>query len=221
MATMRRSRVVLGAVALGLASFGVAGCGSSGSDGSSSSTTSERSDGGASTTTTEDLFAPVDELGGPSSPATSTKAEYVAAFETYLTQGAVADGDLVFDEDQAACLAPKWVQAITVDRLREAGVDADDIPEMDLAQLELGTSVARTMVDGFAACDADVAVVAASALAASESPEEQDCARKEVDPALVDDLFMAGFSGGGQEAIDAAYDALISQLIEACDDGSD
>ncbi|HWJ98666.1 MAG TPA: hypothetical protein VNQ33_10935 [Acidimicrobiales bacterium] len=175
----------------------------------------------ATTTTTEDLFATVGELDSPPSPSTSTKADYVAAFETYLTQGDVTDGDLVFDDDQAACLAPKWVRAITVDRLREAGVDADDVVDMDFVELELGEPVARTMVDGFAACDIDVASVAAGALSASESSDEQVCARKEVDPTLVDDLFIAGFSGSSQRVIDAAYDALVAQLVEACDDGSD
>jgi len=221
MRTPRRNRLLLGLVALGLVAAAT-GCGTSaGSDGEAATTMSRSDRTEATTTTTEDLFATVGELDSPPSPSTSTKADYVAAFETYLTQGDVTDGDLVFDDDQAACLAPKWVRAITVDRLREAGVDADDVVDMDFVELELGEPVARTMVDGFAACDIDVASVAAGALSASESSDEQVCARKEVDPTLVDDLFIAGFSGSSQRVIDAAYDALVAQLVEACDDGSD
>jgi hypothetical protein len=219
---MRKPVLLVLLVVLGLS---VAACGSSGSDDASDETTTtaaadDAGDDAADETTTTQGGEPGED-GEPGDdevpePVDVSEEEYVDALTTNLSSGSEDDGDLVLSDEEAACLAPQWVDAITVDLLQQQGVTVEDLsdPGFDGADLGMELAQGEAMVAAFGACDIDVVALFTSALSMGLEPDQQACIGDNVDPALVEDLLAASFSTGDS---DAEFSAITDQLSTACD----
>lgn len=199
---MNKLLAIACALALGLVAVG---CGSSGgSDGGDDTTTTEA----ARTTTTAGSD-------GPSGTA-PTAEEYTAAFVENLSNGTKEDGDLVLTEEQATCVAPRFVDAITVEVLQEQEVTVDDVakPGFDGSGLGLSEEQGEQLVDAFEPCDVDIVALFAESLTMGLTAEQQDCAKENVDPDLTRALLVKTFSSGQS---DQEFEAVLSALDEACD----
>ncbi|HWJ64080.1 MAG TPA: hypothetical protein VNS19_19075 [Acidimicrobiales bacterium] len=188
----------------------VAGCSSSSADDGAGD--ADR----ASTTTTADRFAPVDEVDDTEPQrADGTEAEYVAAFESDLLAGG-GQGDPPFTEEEAACVAPRWVDAITVEALRASGTAPDEVGDFDITLIDPDPDRGQVMVDALTDCGIDVVAVVAQSFAAQSDTELQACAEREIDPELAEALLVTGFGGAGEDEISTAYAKVMSQLSDAC-----
>ena len=94
--------------------------------------------------------------GGDASSA--TEDDYLAAIEAQFT--ATGGDSLELTDEQAECVAPKWLDVITVDKLKEKGITPDDVradtDNEKLATLGLSEADAEKMYAAFGDCDVDV-----------------------------------------------------------------
>jgi hypothetical protein len=197
------------------ASVLVAGCSSDGSDDAAEETTtteaaSEETDG------PDDERANPDATDEPVTPVDVSEEEYVAALTENLSSGDEAAGQLVLDAGAAECIAPLWVEAMTVELLQERGVTVEDLsdPGFDGEALGMELSQGEDMVAAFGACDVDVVELFSTALTQGLEPEQQECVQANADEELVEALLAASFSGAGS---DTEFETLIGQLTESCD----
>ena len=199
---------------------GVVGCsGSSGSDGSAATTTA--ADEATTTaaddpTTTEADEATTTALDGEAPVA--SRDDYVAAMADNLSSGSADEGQLVLERDEAECMAPRWIDAMTVEVLQEQQVTPAELadPGFSISSSDLGidADAAAAMVDAFGACEVDLVGLFAGAFAQGLGDDVEACVAREADPALVRDVLVAAFSGGDGEA---ALSALLDQLGPVCD----
>jgi hypothetical protein len=199
---MRKLLVIVSVLTLSVLA---AGCGSSsGSDGGSKDATTTTK---AKTTTTE---------GTSEDPGDVTADGYTSAFVINLSKGSKDDGNLVLTEDEATCVAPKFVDAITVKTLQENDVTTADIekPGFDGSALGLSEAQGEQLVAAFAACDVDIVALFAESLTAGLTPEQQSCVAEKVDPDLTKALLVKTFSTGKS---DAEFEAVITDLTAKCD----
>jgi hypothetical protein len=187
----------------------IAGCGSSGSEGSSTTTKAE------GTTTTADPNGSGSGEGEPSAEVSGiTAEEYTEAFVTNLSSGDDDGTDLVVTEEQAECVAPKWVAAITVEKLHEAGatVEALSDPGFNRVELALDEDQGAELVAAFDPCGVDLAELFAAALTQGLTEEQQSCAVENIDREDALDYLGKSF-GGSQPDLTPIQDALVA----ACD----
>jgi hypothetical protein len=204
---MKKLLVIVSALTLALVA---AGCGSSGdSDGSASTTDAGRS------TTTEAKGSTTTKAGSGGSGGESADA-YAEAFVSNLSTGKKEDGNLVITEDQATCVAPKVVDAATVEALRSGDAGTDDIadPGFDWSDLGMTEAQAQEAIDAFAACDVDLTALFAESLTIGLTAEQQSCVADNVDGDQVERLLVANFSSGDS---DKEFEAVIKTLTDACD----
>ena len=201
---MRRIGIVA-VLAVGALLF--TGCGSSG--GSDSSDTTEAKAGGSKTTTTAKATTTAD----PGSDA--DRAAYVEALTTGLSSGDEAV-DLVVGKDEAACIAPKFVDAMTVATLKEKDVDPKDMaePGWDSSGLGLSKAQGAAMVDAFEPCGVDIYEKFVAALTGGFTDEQVACASENLDEDLARDLLVVTFAGSEGTT---EFEAVIEQLTTACD----
>jgi hypothetical protein len=199
-----RGALALGAVAL--LTLSAAACGDDDDDkGGDAATTTAASTSGSSGGSS----------GGDASSA--TEQHYVAAIEAQFTNGG-ADS-LQMTDEQAACVAPKWLDVIGVDRLKEKGVTPDDIradtDNEKLSTLSLGDDDATKMYDAYGECDVDVRAQFARSFAASaELPDDvEECVGDAVSDDLMQRLFVTSVTKG-QAGLDAD-DQLTTDLTAA------
>ena len=187
-----------------------AGCGASGGSDSSgdNSTTTE-----SKATTTEPDDAPTDTSG---TSVDVSAEDYTAAFVSNLSTGSIDDGDLVIAADEAECVAPRFLDAITVEVLQENEVTPEDVsePSWDGSDLGLSLDQGQLLVDSFGECDVDIFTLFATSLTVGLTEEQQACAVENVDPDLTEALLVKTFSTGDN---DAEFEAVIGDLTSKCD----
>ena len=68
------------------------------------------------------------------------------------------DSDLPLDDEQADCLAPRFVEVLDPARLEEAGITPEQLAESDdvITQLGLTEEEGGEMYDALGECDLDV-----------------------------------------------------------------
>lgn len=180
----RRAATLLGALALAMAALGAC---SSDSDGGGDEPTSTTS--GASSSTTEADRDPID-------PAEIEGGEqaYIDAF--LAIYGA---GDESFTQEQADCLAPAWVDAITLEGFAEAGIPPEDISEgtVGIDALGIDQETAEQMVASMAECGIDLqAGIISSYTQGSEVPAEVlTCLEETITPEVASDAFVRTIVG--------------------------
>jgi hypothetical protein len=199
--------VVLAAVAAGCGSSG--GSDSTGGDATTTikatTTTTTKADGGSSD-------------GGSSDGGTAdgTAAEYEAAFATALSSGSVDNGNLVLPAAGAACVAPKYVEIITVDGLHKAGITVEDAsdPGFSLSDAGIDEAQAQQVIDAFETCKVDIVSLFADGLSKGLTTEQQSCIAENVDPDLTKALLVKTFSTG---KADTEFEAVLKDLTATCD----
>jgi len=199
---MRKLLVIVSVLTLAVVG---AGCGSSG--GSDSAGDDATTTTGAKTTTTE---------GTTEDPGDVTADGYTSAFIINLSGGSKEDGNLVISEEEATCVAPRFVDAITVKTLQDNDVTTADIedPGFDGSALGLSEEQGEQLVDAFGACDVDITALFAESFTAGMTAEQQSCVAENVDADLTKALLVKTFSTGES---DAEFEAVIADLTEKCD----
>ena len=147
-------------------------------------------------------------------PSELTAEEYGAAFVESLAE-APADSTLVVSREQAECLGPKYVEAITVETLQANDVTLEEAadPAFDVSELGLDDSQGEAMIDAFAPCGVDV--LEKTALFLRPLTDEQlQCVVDNLDPEDTTDLWVQAFVATLAEG---QFDDLVQPAKEACD----
>ncbi len=119
-----------------------------------------------------------DDAGGDDVEVSDEAQPYVDA----MVEGMVStddDEDLQLDQEQAECLAPRWVETIGVDRLQDAGLEPDDFAtdgDPDLSSLGLSEDEGGELYDAFGDCDIDLKAEFIRSLTADQELSEEDAA---------------------------------------------
>jgi hypothetical protein len=183
-----RIRGAVAIAAVGLLTLSAAACGDDDDTGSDATTTAA-STSGTTAGTTGDTTA--GSSGGDASSA--TEDDYLAAIEAQFTSS--GEDSLQMTDEQAKCVAPKWLDVITVDKLKEKDISPDDIradtQNEKLADLGLSDADAEKMYAAYGDCDVDVRAEFARSVTASlgADPDVESC----VDDAISDDLLQRIF----------------------------
>lgn len=165
-----------------------------------------------------------DDGGDGASTEVSDEAKpYAEALSKSLT---VDDGsDLILDQSQADCIAAKWVNTITPQRLKENGFEPEKLADPDsgteLSTIGLSDDEAGTMVDGFGECDVDLRERILTGLTEDESvtDEQRACFEDAVTDDVVKQFLVTGLTATEEsDAADMADNGLF-QAITACSDG--
>jgi hypothetical protein len=172
-------------------------------------TSDDSADTGATTTETSESTTTETPSGG-------TSEEYSAAFVTSMTTGDPASGVLVLPIDKAECLAPRFVDIITLKTLQDNDVTVDEAADPDFDQSELGLTEAqgKAMAAAYAPCGLDLLTLTAGLLADDLTPEQIQCATEHIDAAKNEALWAKALQStlaGGE------FEALVTPAIQACD----
>lgn len=210
---MRKAAALLFALTLVAAA---AGCStSSGSDASSKTTTTKVAPTTSTTsasggTTTTNVTSPT-----KADVSKFTAADYGTAMVSNLSTGSVKDGQLVIPAKDAACVAPKWVSAVTLDGFHAAGVTPKQVsnPKFDGAKLKLDAKQAQGLIDSFGACQVDIYALFATSLTQGLTADQQKCAVEHVDHKLANSVLVKTFSNGDGTA---EFGQILDGLTKAC-----
>jgi len=205
---MRKPSLLVCVVVL---AFAAVACGSSG--GSDATDTTDTTKAADATTTTESDGPPVTV---DDSVADLTEDDYTEAFAANLSGGDKDSGQLVIGEDEAACVAPLWVDVIGVDALQAAGLTTDDVadPAFDGSVIDIDEDQGQEMVDAFETCDVDIYALFAESLTGGLTPEQQSCVAENQDKELVNELLVKTFA---DEDSDAVFEEVIGDLTTKCE----
>jgi len=135
--------------------------------------------------------------GGDGEIAVSPEAEpYVESLSENLSKG--NESLLEVDDQQAACIAPKWINTMKPDRLRKAGIKPADLGTDDsdlLVGLELTEDEGGALVDAFGDCGVDIK---SSFLASDDSLDDDDraCLSEAISDDLLREVLIVGFTKG-------------------------
>lgn len=212
--THRSRRAVFGVLAA-LVLVVLAGCSADGSDDaaddaetSTTAPSSDTTDGERTTTTTE-------AAGG----ATGSEQAYIEAVADAMRE--VEDPTFPIDDEQADCLAPRWVDAIGYQTLLDAGVtpevlggseDGDTSAEFEDV---VDRARAEKLVDAFGDCDLDLEQFFYEGLQSdgSMTADQGACLRDRLPEGYIRELMITSMDGG-DDALDDDPD-LEDQLTEA------
>lgn len=167
------------------------------------------------------VSACTDDGGDGASTEVSDEAKpYVEALSTSLTED---DGsDLILSQDQADCVAAKWVNVMTPERLEENGFDPEKLADPDSASefntIGLSKDEAGTMVDGFGECDVDLRELILDGLTQDDdlTEERQACFEDAVTDDAVKQFVVTSLTATDEsDAADAANGGL-TQAITSC-----
>jgi hypothetical protein len=140
-----------------------------------------------------------DDDAGGGGDVSAEEQPYVDAMVTSFTSGDA--GELTMTEDQANCVAPRWIDTLDVAALEAAGVEPDDIgsdSSMDLSDLELSEDQGGDLYDAFGACDVDVKDLFINSLAEGSelSDEDRDCLDENFDDDLLRRVMVVSLTEG-------------------------
>ena len=122
-----------------------------------------------------------DDDDGATSDGTVTQGSVPAESQPYvesLVAGFTSgdDEDLQLTQEQAECVAPRWVDTIGVDRITDAGIAPEDIGadgNSELSELGLSEDEGNELYDAFGDCDVDLQQAFVDGIAASgELPDD-------------------------------------------------
>ena len=151
------------------------------------------------------------------SAADATEADYLAAIERSLSSG---DG-LSTTPEQAECMAPKWLDTIGVDRLKDRGVApseiGDDVNDDGSALSDLGLTddEGTALYDAFGECDVDIRAQFVEFATDGQPPEIVECIDDALTPDLLRRVMIASIV---QQAPDDELQADFEAAIGPCDE---
>lgn len=141
---------------------------------------------------------------GDSEVSSEAKPYADALAENFTTP---EEGEIALNTEEAGCVAPKWVDTMTPERLKEAGVQPADLAgdenEKKIVGLGLGADEAASMIDAFGDCDVDLKGLYIDGLAddGSLTDEDRACLDDAISDQLLKDVLVIGLTEG-----DAAFD---------------
>ena len=145
---------------------------------------------------------------------------YIDAMERAL------DGDqslgLSSDGDEAACAAPRWIDALQAERLADAGLEPSDLVRSDLSeefQRIIDLDEATEMVSALTDCGVDLKTTLAGAMAdgALLDSDQRACFIGKLPDGFIENLLAVSLADGRQ-ALDAdpAFSDPITDAASAC-----
>lgn len=204
------SRGVVRLVALVLSTgLLVASCSSDGDDAGDdgpdltldAASTTTGPDGDASATTVSDADGPTTTL---AAVEPGTADAYTQALLANLTED--PDNTTLMNAEQAACVAPKWVEAVTPARFGEAGLVPEALAEQQslsaFAALGLTIEEANGLYDVLETCGVDVRAQMIASLDEGVGDDARGCLEEKLTDDLVRQFAAIGLSGDtdGEEA---------------------
>lgn len=173
-------------------------------------------------TTTVPGTDPVDTATTEPGPATDSRADYVAAFAKNLTTD--PDNTRLLDAGAATCVAPKWVAAITVERLHDKGVTAAAIEGQssmgEMSRLGLTLTEARGLVKIIGGCGVNLRerVTSQTDTTGALTPAQLDCMKAGFTDSLVQDLLAANLVGDDHATDEdvVAVNTTLGELAATC-----
>jgi len=121
---------------------------------------------------------------------------YVDAIAAQFT--GTEEGELTLTTEQAECVAPRWVDIITVERFEEQGVTPEDITdesEDELTTLGLDESQGNEIYDAFGECDVDITDLLVASFAEGAGPDaDVECLTEQFDDDLTRALLVASLT---------------------------
>jgi len=155
-----------------------------------------------------------DDDGGSAGDVSEEEQPYVDAMAASFQEG--EEGGLVMSEEQAECIAPRWMDTIGLERLQEAGVEPADIgddEDDELTSLGLSEEEGGELYDAFGECDVDVQGLFIDSLAEDSdlSEEDRDCLAQNFDDDLLRRVMVASLTEG-EEALQQD-DELMSEVF--------
>lgn len=102
--------------------------------------------------------------------------------------------EITLTEEQAECVAPKWIKVIGVERLESAGLEPADLSadgSADVDKFGLDMDEAKTLFNSFGECKVDLQEKFIEALGEGD---EVECFKDEIDDDLFERLMIAGFA---------------------------
>lgn len=184
---VRMQRSLRGVVmCVGLAAVALAACGDD--DDTAVTTTASATDATSATSTAGTSLSATD----------TTEDDYLAAIERSLSTG---DG-LKTTSDQAECMAPKWLDTIGIDRLKEHDVApseiGDDVNDDGSALSDLGLSQEEgtALFDAFGDCDVDIRQKFVDLATEGQRPAVASCVADALTPDLLRRLMIASIVEG-------------------------
>lgn len=177
------------ALAALLLALALGACSSNGGD--DAAPTTEAADPTNTTTTDPDEVTtttdPDDGTTTEGGSGGASEAGYVEA----LAVGLAAPGDeseVVVTRDEADCIAPAWIDIVTVDVLVDAEVAPVDLedPDFDYTELGLSGDQGTAMIDATKQCDVDLAGQFSDFLAQDLDDTQAACLEGELNTDLVD-----------------------------------
>ncbi len=209
-------RLALPVIALLTVSLACSGAGDSGGRTFSGpkpvGSTTPKSSSKTTTTVDPEKAAEAAKLKAAEALLQTTSAEYERAVVVQLTTG--SDADFVVAESEAECVAPTWVEAMGVARLKENEITAELLsnPEFEPGNFSFGLETGETMVRSFADCGVDLALVAVRSLGAPNA-EFEACLLDALDTEAFLALLVRDTAG---EDADPEIEAMLAPLASAC-----
>jgi hypothetical protein len=141
-----------------------------------------------------------------------------ASRDEYVEAMLASTNDPQFSEEENRCLAESFVDGIGVDTLADAGVDPDDIADVDNPG-DLGLEISDAQGDAFyervTAC-VDVRSIVVDGIAEGASPEQAACVEANVDDDLVKQFIITIFTEGSAGTIDSELVQAVSTALGPC-----
>jgi hypothetical protein len=155
-----------------------------------------------------------DDDSGDGGEVSSEAQPYVDQLKETMTAG--DSGDLVLTDEQADCLAPRFVNAIGVDTLEEAGIEPSDMGSDDSAMddLQLSDEQGEQLASSFGECDISLKTLFIDSLVSENdlSDEDKACLEEEFPEDLLERLMVTAVTEGN-EALQND-DSLMSEMFE-------
>jgi len=132
------------------------------------------------------------------------------------------ESELQLSQEQADCVAPRWVDAIGVDTFEAEGVTPEEITdesEDELPTLGLDESQGNALYDAFEDCDVDVPALLLDSIVAGGDIDDatRDCLQDALDGDLVRSLMVAVVTQGDDAlSEDEALAEEFSGALDGC-----
>lgn len=184
------------------------------------------SDGGDASPTTAPGVTLSSTAGDPTTTTVApvepgTAEEYAAALQASLVDD--PDNAQLMDAEEAACIAPRWIEAITPERLGGAGLAPDDLRSQRsmAAIVRVGLSVeeAEGLVDEMGACGVDVRTRWVESMATTDgaaSSESKACLEENLSADLIDRMAAVGLSGADDDPLAAEASSEFLAVLQQC-----
>lgn len=169
------------------------------------------------TTTTTEVVDP-DPEPDPDPQPSGDEAEYVEALATGLVD--LDEDDLPVTEDQAACIAPEWIDEVGVEALAGNDIAPGDLEDFELDEVfapAIDRDTADAMVAAVVDCGIDLdAFVRQDGLDDGQTEDQMDCFFDALPDGAIADVLAASLDQGDDIAFDDPAIVALGEAYEEC-----